>query len=80
MSHRLQRFTLQLYVHNVTASLGWFDKFRKRNELKNVTMLGEAASAPKFFFFFPVQMSLLSPASFLTICFERRAVNMLHLY
>jgi hypothetical protein len=48
MSHRLQRFNLELYLHNVTASLGWFDKFQKRNELKNVTMLGEAASAPTF--------------------------------
>jgi hypothetical protein len=30
--------------------VGWFDKFWKRNELKNVTMLGESASAPKFLF------------------------------
>jgi hypothetical protein len=47
MSHRLQRFDIELYLHKVTASLGWFDKFWKRNELKNVTMLGESASAPK---------------------------------
>ncbi len=48
MPHSLQRFNLQLYLHNVTASLGWFDKFQKTNELKNVTMLGEAASTLKF--------------------------------
>jgi hypothetical protein len=48
MSHRLQRFNLQLYLHNVTASLGWFDQFWKRDELKNVTMLREAAISSKF--------------------------------
>jgi hypothetical protein len=44
MSHRQQRLSLEIYLHDVTASLGWFDKFRKRNELKNITMLGEAVT------------------------------------